>query len=365
MQNYNSISASSGKTNFLLPPTLWVFAPFAITLLFFPVCVSAAISEPSAHDWEGGTLSFTWENDAVTGKDRHYTQGARISYWSPDNHLPRWLASLSRFLPALGMDVEAQRWGLAASQEIYTPDDLITPTLIADDRPYAGWLYASFGLQRHGPSSFSLPAIEVLRLDLGVVGPESLAEETQKAWHDDPPKGWDHQLRTEIGAILNYDRRYLLTMRQQNSRWGADFIPHFGAGAGNVSTYLTAGPLFRFGYNMPNEFIARHSEPTSSKIGAYLYMGLDGRLVLHNIFLDGNTFVDSHSVEKNLFVGDFKVGLTLVFKKMDLTAGQAFVTDEFESQKKLGFIQHSHCHIQILGRSRIFLGRAASDAMLL
>ena len=41
----------------------------------------------------------------------------------------------------------------------------------------------------------------------------------------------------------------------------------------------------------------------------YLFAGLEGRAVFRNIFLDGNTFTDSHSVDSKHFVGDIQAGL--------------------------------------------------------
>ena len=99
---------------------------------------------------EGERVSLLWENDAVVRTDRHYTQGARVSYLSRDNTLPDWLSSVSRGLPAFGMKVGAQKYGLGAGQEIYTPKNLGSAVLVADDRPYAGWLYGRLTLERRG-----------------------------------------------------------------------------------------------------------------------------------------------------------------------------------------------------------------------
>src|SRR6476646_685891 len=86
--------------------------------------------------WDGQIVSVKWENDAVDGTDKHYTQGARLDYLSADNRLPRWLKSFSAALPSIGYDVEAQKYGLGVGQEIYTPEDLTNPNLVVNDRPY-------------------------------------------------------------------------------------------------------------------------------------------------------------------------------------------------------------------------------------
>src|SRR5262245_44575499 len=245
--------------------------------------------------WEGQSLSLTWENDATAQSDRHYTQGAKISYLSADASLPGWLQGLSDRIAPVGLEVEAEKFGLALAQEIYTPEDLSSASLIEDDRPYAGWLFGSVALQRRGKVSARWRAMETFRLDLGVIGPESLAEDTQKIWHGEDPEGWDHQLRTEPGVALRYDRRYLFSATTGNGGgWGYHMIPSLGGSLGNVATYLGTGAMVRFGYNIANEFEAASSR-TRYRFGAYGFTGVEGRFVVRNIFLDGNTFRSSHS----------------------------------------------------------------------
>src|SRR6266850_3783859 len=206
--------------------------------------------------WEGHILSFIWENDGTAGSDRHYTEGARISYLSKDNALPAWLKRFSSALPAFGYEVKAEKFGLAISQEIYTPEDLRASELVVDDRPYAGWLYGTATLQRRGLTARGFPVMENLKVDLGVIGPEALAEETQKSWHGVSPAGWANQLKFEPGLNLRYDRSYLFSSGTPRNPWRSDVIPFVDFSAGNVLTYFEGGLTFRFGYNIPNEFAA-------------------------------------------------------------------------------------------------------------
>ena len=70
------------------------------------------------------------------------------------------------------------------------PENLAATGLITTDRPYAGWLYSSLTLQRRGTISPRWLALENFRLDLGVTGRESLAQEAQEFTHDVKPRGW-------------------------------------------------------------------------------------------------------------------------------------------------------------------------------
>ena len=290
---------------------------------------------PSAHadnGWERQTVSVIWDNDATYGTDRHYTQGAQLTYYSADDELPGWMRKISDFLPDVGFDTEARKWGLNVGQQIFTPDDLNTGRLIEDDRPYAAWLFAGLKLQRRGPGSFGWPVMETIRFEAGVIGPEALGREAQSIVHLVEPEGWRNQLRTEPGFLLYYDRRYLYRHALNERNWHLDFLPYLTLAGGNIMTYGGLGGNARIGWNIPDEFETVKAL-TDFAYGWYFFLGLEGRAVAHNIFLDGNTIRDSHSVDKEPLVGDFRTGLSLVLKRFEITASQTFRSREFERQK--------------------------------
>ena len=66
----------------------------------------------------------------------------------------------------------------------------------------------------------------------------------------------------------------------------------------------------------------------------YLFAGVDGRAVARNIFLDGNTFRDSHSVDKEIFVGDIQMGIVLTKGDVRLGYTHVFRSREFKTQKE-------------------------------
>ena len=297
------------------------------------VCFALFAASPATAEqgWEGEIISLRLENDAVAQADRHYTQGSFLSYLSRDNEIPDWTAVAARKLPTFGFTVGATKGGFGVGQEIYTPEDLESSELQVADRPYAGWLFGRLTLQKRGSLSRRWAVLETFDLDVGIIGPESLAEQTQKEWHGVDPRGWDHQLETEPGFALRYERRFQFKPGADSNGWGVRLIPHVGGSAGNVATYLNAGGTIRFGYNVPDEF---STQPGGPKWGAYLFGGLDGRFVLHNIFLDGNTWRESHSVTKRPFVGDGRVGLGLAFRSVDLNFAHVFRSREFNDQNR-------------------------------
>jgi len=122
-----------------------------------------------------------------------------------------------------------------------------------------------------------------------------------------------------------------------------DAVPHFGGSLGNVYTYAAGGLTLRLGSRLEDDFgppRIRPSLPGSSyflphrEFTWYFFTGFEGRAVVRNIFLDGNTFSDSHSVDKKPFVGDLQAGLSAQWDRFRLTYNQIFRTKEFDGQEK-------------------------------
>ncbi len=238
---------------------------------------------------------------------------------------------------------------VSLGQNIYTPADILRKDLIENDRPYAGITYLSIGFHNR-----VYRRMDTLEVHLGVVGPHSYAEDVQKKVHElvdsDNPEGWDHQLKDEpvIGATYEQKRKIIST---KNSRGlGCDFSVHFSGGIGNAYTYMSCGPSFRFGLNLPEDFGTCRILPVSCTnavldkdsrrflqrygLGIYFFISADGQAVLRDIFLDGNTFKDSHHVDKEPFVGDFMMGTTIIAGSFRLSLAQVHRTEMFETQEE-------------------------------
>lgn len=313
------------------------------------------------------TFNFLAENDLWgSGSDKHFTHGTRLSFvesrkevkdtqsCSPDQMASGGLDFIRNIVdPLLGKDsaIKTSQVSFILGQNIFTPEDISNPNLIANDRPYAGWLYFGIGLiKRH--KSGRIWVFDTLELDLGIVGPESYAEDVQIWWHenisDSPrPAGWDNQLKNEPGILLNLERKWRMELTPHNYKGlQVDFLPSVGAALGNVYTYASAGGMFRLGVNLPVDYGPPRIRPGAQgsdffqydkkkPVSWYAYAGVEGRALAVNIFLDGNTFADSHSVDKKYFVGDFHTGFVLVIYHARLAFSQVFRSSEFNGQKEL------------------------------
>ena len=321
-------------------------------------CLLATLLVPSAafaagKDDAGGTLGLYLENDMFAGTDEHYTSGFKLSWSSRDLEQYSDSRYASPFLPVFNMlpHINEKNYQknlvFALGQNIYTPADTDAYGLIEGDRPYAGWLYLGLGVVWKD---------EVVRnslvFDIGVVGPWSYARETQRMIHDlrglDHPNGWDNQIGKEVGFIVAYERMWRWPKHERRSGLDWELLPHAGVSLGTVSTFVNAGGELRFGLNLPDDFgtasigpAATTSTPVDGMmaadrswfdIGAYLFGRVDGRAVGRNIFLDGNTFRDSHSVDSNPFVADLSAGVAVNIKNTKLAYAFVYRTEEFKGQ---------------------------------
>lgn len=314
------------------------------------LCASfgAAEAQSDADRW-GGTFSVQIENDRIAQTDRHYTHGTRLS-WVSDKRTdgPMWVRDVLQFLYPLA-DIRAGRIGFALGQNIYTPEDTSRTALIQDDRPYAGWLYGAASIHaetRRKVAGWSLDTLDSVELNLGLVGPQTYAEDVQNNFHDligvDRADGWNNQLKNEPALALFFERKW----RPQPVRFGGlefDAIPHAGGSLGNVFTLGTLGATIRLGQQLDLDYGPPQIRPSLSgltaveerdTLGWYVFFGGEGRAVLRNIFLDGNTVADSHSVDKETLVGNFQFGLSLSYRGYRLAFSHVFLTKEFKGQRR-------------------------------
>lgn len=282
-----------------------------------------------------GVFGGVGENDSVTPSDREYSSGLKIFFVSE----PGRGRGLARALLRAGDDAET-RYGVAFGQSIFTPEDLAETAPLPDERPYAGWLYAELSVYARRRSG----ALDVLTADLGVVGPSALGRQAQNTLHSildiGAARGWANQLRDEPGFILSFDRFWRASTGRTGL--GADVTPSLGVSAGNVLTQARAGVRFRIGDDLGTEYGAARvrsglpgpgiQERPADGFGWSLFAGVDGRAVARNLFLDGNTFRDSLSVDKKALVGDAEFGAALEYGNLQIAATYVWRSREYETR---------------------------------
>ncbi len=311
----------------------------------------SAAAPAAARADDGHRLSAIEENDSLFfDADEHYTQGLRIAWLGPDVEPDsRWNApfdAIGDLLPVFSKTYgeRSRRYALSFGQSFFTPEAITANPPDPRDRPYAGWLYLGVSLLQDTDRR----TLDHLELQLGVVGPAALGEPVQREWHDvigiAEPEGWDAQLDNEPGLVLSYERKWRLTL-DGNGRTGIDLIPELGGSLGNVLTYGEAGLLLRFGRNLQADYGPARIRPGLSgtdyfnrdyldgDFGIYGFVGAQGRVVARNIFLDGNSFESSPSVDKEALVADIQAGVSLFWlsgTRLDVSVVRR--TEEFDGQ---------------------------------
>ncbi len=289
-----------------------------------------ASTAPAAAAPAPPVYSIVVESDWFGGSDERYTSGIKHQWLSAEGRGER----IARRLLGAG-EGDTVRYGVVAGQSIFVPENIRVAAPLPDERPYAGWLYLeaqSVAVRRSG-------ATDILKIAAGVVGPASLAEEAQRTLHRSfnfiDPAGWDNQLRNEPGLLVSFDRQWRL-------RAGDRFqvLPHAGASAGNVLTEARGGAIFRVGSNLAEDGLPARNGPARPAAGAHgtdaiswqIYAGGQARAVAQNIFLDGNTFRDSLSVDKRTLVGELEAGFAVRAGRVSLGYNHVWRSREYAGE---------------------------------
>lgn len=309
-------------------------------LLAFTVEIAAvpAFGESPATE-ERGTVTLLFENDLFFHTDRDYTNGVLAAYTTAPEDTPHWAVAAAKLLPFFAANGRV-RTSYALGQNIYTPTNISLPNPPLNERPYAGYLYGALGLVAENDTR-----LDQLQLQLGVVGPASLAEQTQKFVHKivhaTHPEGWDTQLSNEPGLVLIYERSWRTLASGKMFGFSFDIDPHVGGAVGNVYDYVNAGAMARIGFDLPDDYGPTRIDPglpgsnfyePESGFGWYLFAGVDGRAIGRNLFLDGNSFVHSRSVAKLPLVGDLQFGLAVSIARVRIAFTHIFRTKEYHTQ---------------------------------
>jgi lipid A 3-O-deacylase len=291
---------------------------------------------PSAPHW---AISGRWENDTFGGTDRFYTDGIALYLTQTGAN---WLDAFADRLP---WGTGRRTVGYDLGQLMINPGDKLLPVPDPNDRPYAGVLFASLSLHVEEGHLY-----HGLKFTTGLVGPWSLAEETQKQVHrwvdSDLPRGWDYQLHNEPIFNLTYEHRRKYTLLGSARGWKAELIPNGTVMLGNLLTLAQAGAQLRIGYDIPDDFgvtlirgIGQLPPPRPpldpdrpTRIGVFGYGALHGNFVLRTLTLDGNTWKESASVEKKLFVPGAEVGVGVNLRRFAVAVSYVWVGLEFYGQ---------------------------------
>ena len=318
----------------------------ALVMLSLGTTESIAQSTPSY----SGAVTVTIENDVLTGTDNNYTNGLGVTWvsnaidtYDEASFVRKWGRFWS-FLPYVGSDGYRTYVSWSLAQEMHTPDDITVPDPPLDDQPYAGVLYLDSNIYTRGPR-----ATHAWQLRLGVVGPSSHADSTQKWFHKviggDEPMGWDTQLPDEPIVNVGYTGAFLLAQGKvgKSAEWRV--VPVVNAGLGNYFTGAGAGIYGEVGWNLVEALggtALRQGFNAASTVGVgpvnrwtvSLSGGIAGYGVAHYLPLDGTVTKDSRSVETEPFIGMLTLGISVRYGGFVAFLGRTHFTRTFETERE-------------------------------
>jgi len=297
--------------------------------------------DPHPPGSEDGTWTANWENDIFGGTDRNYTNGNRFSYVSPEAGMGGLHGPIARAL-LFADENDRVRWGLALGQSLYTPRDTEARRPLPDQHPYAAWVYGEYSVYAQDRDS-----LRMVGLQAGLVGPSAQGEWTQNNVHEIinsyEVNGWDNQLEDEPAFALMFERKERALIASEYVGLELDVVPHIGVALGTLRTQANAGATLRFGDDLKRDFGPPRIRPAMGGSGYfeatpsfnwYLFVGVEGRAVARNLFLDGNTWKDSASVDKEPFVGELQYGLVLQYDRVQLAWTFVTRSRQFEEQER-------------------------------
>ncbi|HYT76035.1 MAG TPA: lipid A deacylase LpxR family protein [Vicinamibacterales bacterium] len=321
-----------------------------------PLVLVALPTVASACPLGGGRPMFQFENDmrGMTGKDSDdaYTAGARLGM--KDRAVEADKGPISFLAWPVNRNDSCVTWSAGLALNMYTPSFIETTAAQPNDRPYGAWLYgtsrfAAYRIEEDANGQQDVRSAQAIEYDVGILGPGAAGRWFQDTIHRifgvqsrvgpgiKHPLGWHHQLRNEPGLNVIYLRsQRLLGPPALASSRRFDAVWQSGGALGTIFTWASVGGMARAGNFVPNDLGPSHgqasilpadlpipdSDPMKAQVSLkppgqpalsyYFFVGVEGRSVLRNAFLDGNLLVadrpDAGRVDKKAFVADLDVG---------------------------------------------------------
>jgi hypothetical protein len=218
---------------------------------------------------KAGQLNIQLENDGLFANDSNYTNGFALGWESKpqlshQGNPPSSMPLLFQLQHAFRLPVSKTRsaWGGKLSQRMWTPNEIELAEPQSDDRPYAGILELESHSADYGPRF-----AQKNWLALGIMGPNSMAEQVQKKVHSitgsTSPQGWQHQIQNQVTLQFSYEVDALLYRAKKSrgplfdhNQWEVSSYSHIALG--NFKTEASLGLLLRWG-GMLNETFGRLS----------------------------------------------------------------------------------------------------------
>jgi lipid A 3-O-deacylase len=252
-------------------------------------------------------ISFITDNDLYVSKvkDRYYTSGIFLNY--------RYLSKTKR----KNQEKKVFEWQIG--HKIFTPFKSVVRSINQHDRPFASYLYGSFGVDR----IYKNNTIVNTTLQVGVVGPGAFGQEIQDFIHNiygfDQAIGWKYQIKNAFGLNFNIDYNQFL-VKDASNHYDITWVN--SAKIGTVNTNISSGFYARLGLKPLAKIINSIAFKTNlnnennnfkREIESFFYIKSFARYALYDATIQGSFLNTSSEVTKKLIPLVFNLELGLKF----------------------------------------------------
>lgn len=258
-------------------------------------------------------ISLITDNDLYVSanRDRYYTSGIFLTY----RHLTKTKNNK--------LEKRINEWQIG--HEMYTPYKPIVIGISEHDRPFAAFLYGSYGIKR----VYKNNTIFNTSIKVGVVGPSALGDEIQNGIHNiygfREATGWKHQIKNALG--LNLGASYVRFLGNDESNT-LDAYWESAANVGTVFTNISTGLNLRLSF-VPLQGIQNSiafntnlndlNTKDKKEVESFFYFKPTIRYALYDATLQGSFLNTGSTVTKELvpIVFDMELGLRFTLNRFN------------------------------------------------
>jgi hypothetical protein len=281
-------------------------------------------------------IGLITENDLYTSSknDKYYTNGIEV---------------FGRFL-AKNKDQKVNKKIIEVriGQYIYNPKFINKEAIAVIDRPFAGYLFGTVGKNFF----FQDESVFKAKVELGLMGPNSFAEATQKRFHKffnyKSVYGWETQVKGALAFQTNF--MFSKKVLPESNSTKIDFHFQSKADLGTIFTSISTGFLTRIGFrklvpiydsNLYGASVTRDAEALESEL--YFYIAPSIKYQMYDATIQGSLFNQDSPVTFDLIPLRFNGEAGLQYRKNNLNLSYSFIytTKEVRNAINTGYFYGS------------------------
>jgi len=275
-------------------------------------------------------FSFLNDNDLFVSpkKDRYYTNGMFLFF-----------RYLSKNQKKDTLEKRILEWQIG--HEMYSPYKAIVTDVSEHDRPFASYLYGSFGIYR----VYKNKQIFNTSLQVGILGPDAYGQELQDFIHDiygfQKAVGWQYQIKNSFG--LNFNASYSKHIVKDTSNY-LDVTWVNEGKIGTIYTNISSGFYGRIGFKPLQGLVNSTAFNTNinndntnyvRQVESFLYIKPMFNYVFYDATLQGSFLNSDNDVTKELipFIFDIEIGIRFTANRFNFGYAYQYHTNKAKEVK--------------------------------